>query len=888
MSTPATELSEDFSDLLDRSDQSQTDTQFYRSAVAAGEERLRQTFPGCESAWSAIKLRAKFIDLVLTECWRAHVQRSAMALVAVGGYGRMALHPYSDIDVMILYSGDLSADDEECLSKFITLLWDLKLDIGHSVRTVEQCVEESLRDVTVITNLLEARLVTGNADLLKQMRRKTAGKQIWPADQFFMAKRDEQRERHIKFQDTSYRLEPNVKESPGGMRDIQTLRWISKRLFRTDDLRVLVEKGFLYQEEVSTLENSEDFLCKARYALHTIAGRKEDRLLFDHQREIAHAFGYTVDENNQCIEQFMQRYYRAVMALERLNELLLQLIDDYFNSSSKTSDIKPINARFRVNKQHIEVTGESVFVEHPPALLELFLLSAKDPDIQGIRAGTIRLIRRHHYLIDENFRNNLECKTLFIALLAQPQGITHQLRLMNRYGVLAKYIPQFEKIVGRMQYDLFHIYTVDEHTLMVVRNMRRYFIDKHRDELPHCFQVARSVDKPELLYLMGLFHDIAKGRGGDHSLLGAQDALEFCTQHELGAVDSGLVAWAVENHLLMSMTMQRRDISDPEVVYEFAKRVSTKTHLDYLYLLTVADIRGTSPELWNSWKNSLLITLYDSTVRVLSRGLDNPINRDAIVKENRQDAMQKLIARNLNRDDIETLWNNLGDDYFLRYYADEICWHTPAMIEHGNCATPLVLVRQDERYNSTEIFIYCRDRDNLFAHITTAIGNLSLNVISARIVTSTTGHALDRFRVLDHDGHAIRDTNQLKHIQYELEQSLSSPTVEPLRLSRPLNRRLKMFSVPTAVTFDNQVTAGWTSVTVIGTDRPGALSRIANAFLSCDVSVHAAKVATFGEKLEDVFFVTHRDGHAVTEEASLDQIETALIDHLSDDTTKTQ
>ncbi|MEM7284312.1 MAG: [protein-PII] uridylyltransferase, partial [Pseudomonadota bacterium] len=642
-----------FDDLKSLSLDDTSRTAFYKSILEVGFQKIREHYPDGSSTADSIASRSNFIDQVLQHCWHSIVDSKELALVAVGGYGRAELHPYSDLDVMVLTPATLPSDTKTQIQEFVTQLWDTGLQIGHSVRSIEQCVEESVRDVTVVTNLIEARLIEGPHQLFSDMRAAISQDNIWPADEFYRAKREEQKIRHARYQDNTYRLEPNVKESPGGIRDIQTIRWIALRLFNTGSFDALLEQGFLDSDELLTLTEGEALLARIRSTLHNIAGRHEDRLLFDHQREMAHTFGYTNDENNLCIEQFMQSYYRTVTTLERLNEILLQQFAEVFNDTINKVDPTPISTSFQLVDNYIEVVDGDLFQKNPSALLEIFLEISRRSEIVGIAAGTIRLIRQHLYLIDDNFRNESVCQQLFIEILRQPQGVTHQLRRMNRYGVLAAYLPIFEKIVGRMQYDLFHIYTVDEHTLMVIRNMRRYFIQKHKEELPHCFEVAKNIAKPELLYLMGLFHDIAKGRGGDHSELGAQDAREFGALHKLGAVDSGLLAWAVENHLLMSMTMQRRDISDPDVVYAFAERVSSKTHLDHLYLLTVADIRGTNPELWNSWKDSLLRTLYESTLRVLNRGLDNPHNRNDIIEENKQDALQRLLARQLESEAVE-------------------------------------------------------------------------------------------------------------------------------------------------------------------------------------------------------------------------------------------
>ncbi|MFP5345067.1 MAG: [protein-PII] uridylyltransferase, partial [Gammaproteobacteria bacterium] len=542
------------------------------------------------------------------------------------------------------------------------------------------------------------------------MRAALAPESLWPPGEFFKAKWEEQARRHHKYHDTAYNLEPNVKDGPGGLRDIQTITWVALRHFGSAHLHDLTAHGFLTGSELGLLQEGRSFLWRIRYALHLSAGRREDRLLFDYQRALAAQFGYHDTPQQLAVEQFMQRYYRTVMELGRLNEMLLQLFQETILYAGESAEVIPLNRRFQVRNDVIEVTHPNVFRHYPFALLEIFLLLAQRPHIKGVRAATIRLIRDHRYLIDDAFRADLRCRTLFMELLREQRGIAHELRRMHRYGVLGAYIPEFGRIEGQMQHDLFHVYTVDEHTLFLVRNLRRFALPEFAHELPLCSEIFQQLPKPELLYLAGLFHDIAKGRGGDHSELGAEDAAQFCLRHGLSAYDAHMVVWLVKHHLILSRTAQREDISDPQVINAFAAKISDDTQLDYLYLLTIADIRATNPGLWTGWKGALLTELYLATRHALARGLDNPLAQAERSEQTRREAQQLLTQHGVDETALQALWRDAGEDYFLRYTADEIAWHTQSILAAPAADKPLVLMRQRSAGGS-ELFIYTPDRD---------------------------------------------------------------------------------------------------------------------------------------------------------------------------------
>ena len=626
--------------------------------------------------------RARLVDTLLKTAWELHVGDYArdVALIAVGGYGRGELNLCSDIDIMILLPKSESTPWQANLERFLTFMWDIGLEVGHSVRTIDDCQRESAADVSVATTMIEARLLTGPEQLFEAMRRALAPERVWPTRDFFEAKVAEQTARHHRYHDTAYNLEPNVKSSPGGLRDIQTIGWVAKRHFNADSLDELVDHGFLTRSELRKLKTAQSFLWKIRFALHVLTNRREDRLLFDHQIKLAKMFGYEDATYTLAVEQFMQRYYRTAMDVSLLNEMLLQLFREAILSDANVAPV-PVNPRFQIRNDYVEITSEDVFDRYPSALLELFVVIEQHPEIRGVRASTIRQLTRHLWLIDEEFRQHPRNHRLFFEILSAPVGVTHELRRMNLYGVLGRYIPAFGRVVGRMQYDLFHAYTVDAHTLFVVSNLRRFAMPKYDHEFPALSRIMQSLPKPELAYLAAIFHDIAKGRGGDHSELGSVDAEAFCLEQGLSRYDARLVAWLVRNHLILSVTAQKKDISDPKVLHEFAKLVGDQNHLDYLYVLTVADVRGTNPKLWNNWKSSLFSEFYERTKQALRRGLESPIDKDELIAETQTRARELLTCRGRGRQRSSEVWQRLTDAYFLRHIPEEIAWHTQLLRE---------------------------------------------------------------------------------------------------------------------------------------------------------------------------------------------------------------
>ena len=840
----------------------------FRAQLKSASDILKTRFETGAPVEALVADRATMMDQLLIRAWCLlfNQNESDIALVAVGGYGRGELHPASDIDLLILTTAKQDTENHaENIEQFLLFLWDMGLEVGHSVRTLTDCTEQAEADITIATNLMEARQLTGPEELFNKMKEAVSPEHIWPGLDFFRAKREEQIARHKRFNNTAYNLEPNIKENPGGLRDLQVIGWVAKRHFGAETLHELVGHGFLIESEYKELIEAQNFLWKVRFALHILTNRREDRLLFDHQRALATQFGYQDQEHKLAVEQFMKDYYRTVMELSRLNEMLLSIFEEKILYADDNAEPNNINERFQSRHGILEVTHDDVFTQTPSALLEVFVVMARNQELRGVSANTIRLIRNGRHLIDDNFRHDPHCHELFIDLFRQGTGLTHELRRMNRYGVLAAYLPVFENIVGQMQHDLFHVYTVDEHTMFVVRNLRRFTVPEFSDEFPLCSRIIKTIKKQEVLTIAGFFHDIAKGRGGDHSSLGAVDAVDFCREHNVSEHDTDAVRWLIENHLIMSTTAQRKDISDPEIISEFAKLVTSQERLDYIYLLTVADIRATSLSLWNSWKDSLLAELYHATKRALRYGLNNPIDQKELVSNTQKKAVNILKDSKLDSQKIQHQWGRLGNDYFLRHSADEVAWHTQEIIHHKDNSKPLILLRGETHRGGTEIFVYMKDIDYLFAIITATIEKLGLDIIDARIITTNDGYALDTFLVLDRDGQTITDPEQQNEISETLKERLNHPE-ELSKQNANLTRQLKHFPIKTRIIFREDANNNRTEMEVIAGDRPGLLARISTGLIECKVLLQNAKIATFGERAEDIFFITDSNNQPLNSE----------------------
>ncbi|PSF14343.1 [protein-PII] uridylyltransferase [Marinobacter fuscus] len=865
------------------------------SPVKAARELLANHYEADADAFrhgadvrALVHARAETVDNVLRLIWSRYSFSTSpdIALIAVGGYGRGELHPHSDIDLLILTREGMEPGWQDDLGAFITLLWDLKLDIGHSVRSIAESVQAATDDITILTNLLETRTIAGPDELRAALSERIYADDVSSDRDYFLAKQKEQQERHKKYGDTEYNLEPNVKGSPGALRDIQTIGWITKRHFGLQSLADLTRFSILTEEEHQILHKGETFLWRLRYGLQLLADRNENRLLFDHQRGLAEMLGFRDEGKRLGVELMMQEYYRTVLALAELADVILQYYDEAIIGSGSDDEIRPLNKRFQMRNLYIEAINNQVFAYAPYAIMEIFVLMAQHPEIKGIRAKTIRALRAHRHLIDDAFRADLAVTTLFMELLRTPHALDETLSAMKKYNVLGRYLPEFGQIIGQMQHDLFHIYTVDAHTMRVIRNMVRLSNSEARSEYPLASRLIHRLPKLETLFIAGLYHDVAKGRGGDHSELGAIDAEAFCKRHHLSERDTQLASWLVENHLLMSMTAQRKDISDPDIIQGFARSMPSQAHLDYLYILTVCDISATNPKLWNTWRASLLRQLYIETKRALRRGTDTPVDRQAWIKATQEEAREILRAQNISNEQIDRIWDTVDDDYFLQDSTVDLAWQTAAIIRHGDNPDPLVLIR-DTRGGPTDgysqIIIYMKDRVTLFAATTAVLEQLNLNIVDARINSTEAPYSISSYVVLDEQGQPLGiDPDRKERVRKRLIEELDDPEDYPDIIHRRTPRQLKHFAFPTEVTFSNDTVNQRTVMELITPDRPGLLARIGQVLLEHRVRLTNAKIATLGERVEDVFFITDEHGEPLSDPAVCQALQQALCKMLDD------
>lgn len=845
------------------------------------QAKIDQAFRDGHGIDELIQARSVMIDSLLQYCWKkTDWGTSQICLVAVGGYGRGELHPQSDVDLLILLNQSATSTVAENISFLVTYLWDCGLDLGHSVRTLDECVSYAKQDITVLTNMLESRPIAGDASLFNQLKQLTAVSQMWSSSEFFMAKWQEQRDRHKNTDDTDYNLEPNVKTSPGGLRDIQNIIWIAKRHLGEGDIEQLASKGFLTDIEAINFVEGMRFLWKVRYALHMLANRHEDRLLFDYQVKVAEFFDFSDDDANLAVEKFMHEYYRRVLLLAELNDVLIQNFDQERLLNTEKEELIVLNERFCVRNGYIDVVDEQVFIEHLWALIEVFVLMAENSYIRGVRASTMRLMRTYRENIDDHFRSDPKVNALFMQLIRSKSNVPLQIKRMRRHGILSKYLPAFGKIIGKMQYDLFHIYTVDIHTLEVVQNVYRFAHQGSEFDYILAAKIINGHLKIELLYLAALFHDIAKGRGGSHSELGAVDAREFCRTHGVNERDTNLIAWLVESHLLMSTVSQKQDLSDPDVIRDFAIAMGSRARLDYLYVLTVADINGTNPELWNAWRSSLLRQLYGEATRALRRGLENPVDKAEWITEKKQAAMTELRTLGIDEALVLEQWSNRVDEYFLRESVDDLIFHAQSIVAHGKSKEPLVIVKPSSIFNEaavTQVTIYSKLIENRFSFMTLALEQLNLSIYDARLLIAGGGYVLDTFYVMDADDEPIADASpRTAMIRDKLLQVLTEPNERWLATDRRASRRLKSFDWPSQTVFSNDSAPGLSVLEVIAPDRPGLLTIIGQVFFRHKLRLHNAKISTLGERVEDVFFITDRNDQMIVDADLIAKIETDL------------
>ncbi|HET9404640.1 MAG TPA: [protein-PII] uridylyltransferase [Burkholderiales bacterium] len=847
----------------------QTRTGHWKRRLAALREQLRQEFSERESPREHLRRQAAVIDRLLKDLWAGHAMPRNVALAAVGGYGRGQLFPCSDVDLLILLSSPAETPLARKIEELIGTLWDIGIEVGHSVRTIDECAALAAADVTVQTTLLEARLLAGKRDLFARFARRMHD-ELDPAA-FMQAKLLEQQQRHMRYAETN--LEPNIKESAGGLRDLQTILWISRAAGIGKTWSELARRGVITRAEAREIAQHELLLQSLRVRLHYCAGRREDRLLFDYQSALAREFDLHDRPHRLASEQLMQRYYRTAKAVFQLNTIVLQNLDARI-TPPRDKEYRPINERFGVRDELLVPRDERLFQRQPAAILESFLLLQQHPELKGMSAPALRALWRARRLINPQFRKNPRNRDQFLRLLRSPERVARTLKRMNQYDVLGRYLPVFGRIVGQMQHDLYHVYTVDEHILKVLRNVRRFAVPELAHEFPLCSRLMSNFERPEVLYLAALFHDIAKGRGGDHSRLGATDARRFCREHGLAREDVELVAWLVESHLVMSATAQKQDIADPDVVRAFAERVGDERHLLALYLLTVADIRGTSPRVWNAWKGKLLEDLFWATRRMLS-GAQLTLASSLQVRQ--EEARAKLRLYAVPAEAEKKLWAQLDDSYFLRHEPQEIAWHTRMLYYRVQSQEPVVKARLSPAGEGLQVMIYVPDQKELFARICSFFERISYDIFEAKVYTTSHGYALDSFQVQDPDNRRPQYRDVIGLIEHDLAERLLQKTPLPA-LSKPrLSRQLRHFPISPEVGIQpDEKGTSWV-LSVIAGDRPGLLSRIARVLTAYDVNLSTAKINTLGSRAEDVFIIA---GEALKDAKTVVRLESALLEQL--------
>ncbi|CAM4107870.1 [protein-PII] uridylyltransferase [Pseudoalteromonas byunsanensis] len=811
-----------------------------------------------------INARAEFIDRLLIKLFNdtGLAQYPEIALIAIGGYGRGELHPYSDVDFLLLVQSPPDEQLKGCLETFVTLLWDLNLEIGHSVQTHEQVLEQKKQDVHFTTSLLESRLICGNHIEFERLKSHIMETPIWRSDEFFIAKVDEQKVRHRKCHGTAYNLEPNVKENPGGLRDLQTIFWVAKKHFHAETLEELISHGYLTHEEYQELLECIENLWNIRFALHLAAGRNENRLLFDHQPNAAELLGFGA-EGKASVERMMKRLFRIMSRVREMNQMLLSYFEQSILPESSEQAVVPLDRNFERVGNKIRVKNPSVFFRREQ-LFVLFEHIADNPEIISIDPNTIRTMRQVRRRLLGDLQDYAGCRDAFLRLLKHPNGMGRAFTLMHKHGLMAAYLPQWRNIFGQMQFDLFHAYTVDEHTHKLVKNIYHYFDKTQPSEFPICSEIVTRMDKPELLYLAAIFHDIAKGRGGDHSELGAVDALAFCKMHGFTTSDSRLVAWLVKSHLLMSVTAQRKDINDPDVINEFASQVKNERQLDYLYCLTVADIRATNDNLWNDWKNTLLRELYLHAQRALRLGLENPMDMRDQIRDKKHQAKQRLINKGFEEEFIDLSWSRFKANYFTAFSEQQISWHSEHLLKSKDLSQASVMVSEKPLHGGTQVFVYSPYEVTLFAKLVSVIGSKKAQIQHAQVMTTKDGYVVFSFVILEVNGNPIASA-RANSIRKGIEAVLQDPK-KKIRVKKNRSQRFKDFNIKPKVIVRPHPRNDRNLIEIQAIDIQGLLTKIAEVFQANSLHIHAARITTVGERAEDFFVVSDEKYQALSEE----------------------
>ncbi|MGB4063736.1 MAG: [protein-PII] uridylyltransferase [Azonexus sp.] len=842
-----------------------------RAEVKAAQIRLQENYERTGNAEALLAERSRQVDSVLERLWASFDFPATLALAAVGGYGRGELYPGSDIDLLILLPKDASGALQEKLERLIGSFWDIGLEIGHSVRTIQDCLNEAENDITVQTALLEARLLTGNAKLFATFEKRLRG-HLDPLV-FCEAKQIEQQERYLRFNETPYSLEPNCKDSPGGLRDFQVIFWIAKAAGYGSTWEELHKNGIITLEGMNQARECQEYLSHLRIRLHLMIGRREDRLLFDYQSNLAAKYGFVSNEAKRASEQLMQVYYRNAKTVSLLNTILLQNMASALTPENEQTP-QPLDDNFQMVGNLLDIRDESLFEKDPSAIFDSFLVMQETHELSGMTTRTLRALWRARDLMTPEFRADPANRAMFLKLLQSDRGIIHEFRRMNQLDILGAYLPNFGRIVGQMQHDLFHVYTVDQHILQVLRNIRRFTMSEFAHEYPLCSRIVSELDRPWLLYVAALFHDIAKGRGGDHSELGTVDALEFCQNHRLTVEDTELVVWLVKNHLVMSQVAQKEDLSDPDVIANFVKLVGDIRHLQALYLLTHADIRGTSPKVWNHWKGKLLADLYYLTQHHLNRG-EAPAAH-GVIAERQAEAMRLLRFFALSDTVHERLWKQLDTVYFLRHSAEEIAWHTRSLHYRIYNNQPVVRARPYQEGEGLQVMVYTQDQPDLFARIVGFFARAGYSIVDAKIHTTAHGYALDSFVVLDVENRDS-DREMVAYIEHELEQRLVQQMPIDVPSAGRLSRQVKHFPIKPEVGIRGDEKGSHFILSLVAADRPGLLYTVANTLAEHGANLHTAKITTLGERAEDVFLISGGD---LRDTGKRIRLETELMERL--------
>lgn len=855
------------------------DNHLLKNTIKQFKEQLCQEFHPTTPIVTITRKLVAFIDTVLIQLFAKHElnKEDCFCLLALGSYGRRELLLYSDIDLLILHTEEINDKQLQQAQAFIQDCWDIGLEVSHQITTVASCAELASKELSVISTLMDMYLLCGRGALMEELTYQIHPLHMWPSHHYFFAKVQEQNNRYVKYQETAYNLEPNIKYGPGGLRDLQILLSISKRHFNIKKLADGINYGFITDKEYEELMYCQHFLWRVRFALHAIAEKAEERLSFDYQMKLSQFFAYTDNPRSLAIEQFMKDYFKVIKRCKELNEMLLQWFDETIIYQQKQK-IVHLDNEFQLSNNYIEIRHPNVFLEHPEALLRLFLWIAKRPEIGGVRANTIRAIRESLFLINKHFKESTQAAHLFMELLKVGPSPYETIQQMSRYGVLARYLDCFSAVTGQMQYDLFHVYTVDQHTLFVIRNISRFKQEQYKATFPLCAAVIETLDKPEILYLSALFHDIAKGQGGDHSELGAIEAEHFAQRHALSDQETHLLVWLVKHHLLMSKTTQRQDIYDPQTIKQFCALLPHPCYIDYLYLLTVADICGTNPTLWNAWKDSLLKELYLSAKARLYQE-QVLLDEDLLINSRKKEALALLLSEGIAASDVDNLWADFKEKYFLHESAHIIAQHTKAILLCKHF--PLVLIMPHHSQGGTEVFIYMPHRDARFTITTTVLSNFQVTIQEAVITTCDNDFDLDTYIILDEKNQAFFDEQKCADIQRALCTHLADTAHLPSIKKKRVSRVLAHFKINTQITYSEETTNQQTQLFLISNDRPGLLAIVSKVFLDLSINLHNAKIATAGERVEDMFFISNKEGLPLNQEEK-ERVKCCIHDALGD------